>query len=587
MLDQPFGKDLQHSPSFLSEACLRHVLLPLHHSCFLTAADWTILEQATVYAALLSQLLREYGNVDFRPLQGFPVGWQDETEINRDRLRMTTAALLHWDGDLATVVRWIGGPHVGAHRDPHATLAFIRGIVDADICDELERIWFQGVPKVCNASASEANFQAFRQYGNHSSAAENPEIAHKVVVKESRRGYALTMDPRILFFILNAHLTPQGIVDLDKLFKNPRSIFDSSFRPFPWCFAINDWTHKTNEPIIVFPTAFMEFLIHLYNLRITHPHQELYLADDDGQGAFRHNKYHPNVVAMHCFLLLGVLFAMTGTTFGDNTSPGNWEPIARARKQLAQYFYSQPDTVARAAPYLPTIELAPPPTKAEIATFQRADRDSLNRGVIDANGQRRPPTFSHHVDDNLYADIDINMLPAVSSSALSLYTLLGFPTDRTPNALSLDKLNTYYTHQRKLVGLHVDSRTMTVGLLEYKRDETLTKLAEWLKRDKYSIREAAEIHGTLESVTRYTRWGRALFFTLQNVFRKALEQQYHRIKRFYNREHQSDKIARDLPEQLMDRLSHLVAQVHGQVTLEHSRRSPCVGSASVRTPGNL
>ena len=373
------------------------------------------------------------------------------------------------------------------------------------------------------------------------------------------------MDPRLVFFILNCHLTPQGIVDLYKRFKKPRPIFDSSFRPEPWCFAINDWTDKSNEPEIVFPDAFMELCVWIYNLRITYPTEEIYLADDDGCGAFRHNKYNPNMVPMHCFLLLGVLLAATGTTFGDTTSPGNWEPIARARKQLAQHLWEQPDTASRAAQYLPPIHLAAPPTQADVAGFCRADRDSINQGVLGYGGRRRPPTFSHHVDDNMYADIDANIRQAVSASALILYELLGYPSALAPNALSLDKLDTRYTHQRQMVGLLVDSRRMSVGLLDHKRDETLAKLTDWLQRDRYSIREASEIHGTLESVTRYTRWGRALFFTLQNTFRHALQTQYHRVKRYYERSRQSEKIARELPESLLDRLSHLVAKSMAQL----------------------
>ena len=126
----------------------------------------------------------------------------------------------------------------------------------------------------------------FRRYGSHSSVLQDPEVTRKVLVKETSQGYTLTMDPRLLFFILNCHLTPQGIVDLHKRFKKPRPIFDSSFCPEPWCFTINDWTDKSNEPEIVFPEAFIELCIWVYNLRITYPTEEIYLADDDCSGAF-------------------------------------------------------------------------------------------------------------------------------------------------------------------------------------------------------------------------------------------------------------------------------------------------------------
>ena len=72
------------------------------------------------------------------------------------------------------------------------------------------------------------------------------------------------------------------------------------------------------------------------NLRLSYPDEEIYLGDDDVSGAFRHVKYHPNVVGMHSCVIMNCLLLQTGQNFGDNTSPSNWEVIARTRQQLAQ-----------------------------------------------------------------------------------------------------------------------------------------------------------------------------------------------------------------------------------------------------------
>ena len=266
---------------------------------------------------------------------------------------MATAALLHFDGDLGAVVRFIGGPHVAEHRDLVALDRKLRGIIDAETLDDLLATWSQGVPHHCNATSSEQNFQAFVRYGNLPSVSSDPEKTYQALLKDNKRGYCLIFDPRAIHFILNCHVTPQGVIDLDKPFKNPRPIFDSTFRPKPWCFAINDWTTKDTEPPIIFMTAFKEFLVYLYNLRLTYPRREIFLGDDDVSGAFRQDKYHPDLVAMHCFFLSGHLAAATGTTFGDKTSPPNYEPMARARMQLAQHLWHSPDIVEGTIPYLP------------------------------------------------------------------------------------------------------------------------------------------------------------------------------------------------------------------------------------------
>ena len=74
-------------------------------------------------------------------------------------------------------------------------------------------------------------------------------------LKDNKKGYTVLFDWRLVLFILNCHLTPQGMIDLETLFKNPRPIFDSSFRPFFWCMAINDWTTKETEPRLTFSAA--------------------------------------------------------------------------------------------------------------------------------------------------------------------------------------------------------------------------------------------------------------------------------------------------------------------------------------------
>jgi hypothetical protein len=73
---------------------------------------------------------------------------------------------------------------------------------------------------------------------------------------------------------------------LNKPHKNPRPVFNSSFRPAPWAMAINDFTTKLLEPDIVFPLAWIKYLTWVWNLRITYPWTELYPGDDDVSGAF-------------------------------------------------------------------------------------------------------------------------------------------------------------------------------------------------------------------------------------------------------------------------------------------------------------
>ncbi|KAI2489263.1 hypothetical protein MHU86_25336 [Fragilaria crotonensis] len=208
---------------------------------------------------------------------------------------MTSACLLHFNGDVATMVRWIGGPHVNAHLDVPSILAKLKLIVDADIHADISRILLIGAPAECKASATEENFQAFLKYGNHESVTSNQDVHASTIVKQSKRGLTLIMDPKLIHFTLNAHLSPQGLVDVLHARRKPRPLSDSSFRPWPGAMAINDWTNKKNEPTLHFASSFMNFCKWHWNLAISYPHHDRHTGDDDVQCAFPPPEIQPTI----------------------------------------------------------------------------------------------------------------------------------------------------------------------------------------------------------------------------------------------------------------------------------------------------
>jgi hypothetical protein len=156
-------------------------------------------------------------------------------------------------------------------------------------------------------------------------------------MKQSKRGLTIIMDPDLVHFTLNTHLSPQGLVDVLHSRRKPRPLSDSSFRPLPGVHTIKNWTSKTNEPSLHFANSFHQFCIWHWNLAISYPSHDRHTGNDDVQYAFPLIKYNPNLVGMHSALSNNTLIMNTGlTAFGDNTSPSSLEPIASARQQLAQ-----------------------------------------------------------------------------------------------------------------------------------------------------------------------------------------------------------------------------------------------------------
>jgi hypothetical protein len=568
-LDQPFGKD-NLSQRFYSTPGLRHVLLPLWKSGFLYGdpVSWNAFCAAYFPASILRDLLREYGDVPFHGIRGYPEGWETETVVNQDRVAMATAGLLHFNGSVADLVRWIGGPHVGAHRDHQTTLKLLESSgVDTQVVADLRRIFLHGIPGVCQAVSDEDNFAAYYRYGNHSTVKDDPDKAYQAMVKDNRKGFTLLFDHRAVLLMLHCHLTPQGLVDLNTPYKNPRPIFDSSFRPYPWCFAINDWTHKDNEPPLTFAGAELGFMIWLYNLRITYPDVEIYIADDDVSGAFRLMRYHPNCMAMHTFIQGSYGVVNTGGTFGDNTSPSNFDPIGMARRQLAWYMWKHDPTVSdRVLPHLPPLHMAPEPTAAEVASFSPADKDATNPGVLDDLGSRLAPPYNMHVDDALYADVGTHLVHTICTSVGALFGVLGMPTNPlVPSPLSIDKFEGWYNHERKLVGRQFNSRRLTVGMLPYKRERLLELLTHWTSVSTYDLLEISHLLGTLENHTKYARWARCWYFALQNHVRRALFARYQIIRRSYKRQEQELRFTRQLPSTLLHRVDALVSRDQAQL----------------------
>jgi hypothetical protein len=104
----------------------------------MTEVEWKKFADLYDMAKTMLELLEEYASIDFRPLQGFPPDWKEATSIDDDRTSMDTAALLYYQGDLASVFRWIGGPHVAAQRDVSASLRFLKGKITQSCTTALE-----------------------------------------------------------------------------------------------------------------------------------------------------------------------------------------------------------------------------------------------------------------------------------------------------------------------------------------------------------------------------------------------------------------------------------------------------------------
>ncbi|CAJ1954270.1 unnamed protein product [Cylindrotheca closterium] len=562
-VDSPHGKD-SVDRWFSTEHKFEHTWIFLLKSRYLSQTDLATLFHVCPSIHLLSLLIQEHRFVDFRPLQQpIPPNLTPSVAMHRWS-RMFTACLLHYDLSIPTAVRFVGNIHTDAHRDWPTLEPILREAnVDPFLITQLKRIFLDGAPKYVNAESTDENLRTFIAYGNHKTVYDDVSKTQSAVEKDILRNYLLAANPALLPYIRDAHTTPLGLVDACHEYRKPRIIFDATHHPSLTAMAVNDFTSKETEPEICFPRSFPNFLIWIYNLRITYPQEEIYICDDDVSGAFRHVKWNPNVVGMHMFMLFGFLFFCTGLSFGDNTSPAQWEVVAMVRQQLAQsLWYAAVTTIPRVAKYLPKLSLAPLPTPSDIAAFTPAEPDSKNQGVLKADGSRKSPTFDHHVDNCLYADVALFLRQTISASILALYILLGFPnpSNGIRDCISWEKFANTFSHERKTVGWLINLRRMTVRLPSIKRDRLLKLLSETLATPSLSLRDIAILLGHVSTATTVCRWMRCSYFNLQRVLSQFLRSRHQSIKHYMKRNDKVQIISDQLPPSLRYRLASLIGK---------------------------
>ena len=89
----------KHNPRLLwsGEIVFRHCLPAVLLNCYLTQEELENLSATTSLVGTFFEILRKYGDVDTTKIQGYDMykNFRNETEFDEERIRLSTAALLH------------------------------------------------------------------------------------------------------------------------------------------------------------------------------------------------------------------------------------------------------------------------------------------------------------------------------------------------------------------------------------------------------------------------------------------------------------------------------------------------------------
>jgi hypothetical protein len=136
------------------------------------------------------------------------MNWQDQLEINPNQVDMRMSMLFHFNMDLATVHRAIGGNHVDTHRNADVIISHLEGLLDQKILDEIQRILVHGCPAKFSEEGTHQEFAEMLSYGNHPSLMKHVEKVMKTMNKEDRKDQVLSFPAWLAQFI--QHLMTVG-----------------------------------------------------------------------------------------------------------------------------------------------------------------------------------------------------------------------------------------------------------------------------------------------------------------------------------------------------------------------------------------
>lgn len=292
-------------------------------------------------------------------------------------------------------------------------------------------------------------------------------------------------------------------------------------------------TDPKTAPPIEYGSKFYMHLIRIWNLRISHPHEDIFLWDDDVAGAFRQGKYNPEIACAFSFIIFGTLWLPCGMVLGGNTSPQCYEPLANAREHLARHLSSAEfdSLIEKHWDILQHVKF----DAENVRKGSRSQAFSCKKykGVFNLKTYKRANTPHYtFVDDNHMAELRKFILQAMAASIESLYRIFSFPMETLRLVpLSMDK---YYhatcSTRKEQLGLIVDTHLMIVELPETKRAKILEKIAHWHSgRKSFTVLQAAQLLGILEHAATIAPWLKYMFDCLRHSLLQALRKKHKQI----------------------------------------------------------
>jgi hypothetical protein len=383
-----------------------------------------------------------------------------------------------------------------------------------------------GCPSKMNYETSRDNALLYLHKGNNPSIKNNLPSVMKTMNKEEKNNFVIPLPSWISKFVPHLFFTPQH--NLVKPGKKDRLIFNAAERPTMDAVPVNmmTTTKQGTELACLFGDVKTKILVRAWNLRITFPDKDIIIHANDVKSCFRQLKHHPNVMGAFSFIIGDILFLQCGLTFGSDFSPANWEVLRRIAEQLAEKLFSDSSLPIKHRKYLD--RLIWDVSLGNITPLTPASPDTLNTGVLDADGNPVNTPHDFFVDDGVYAEIfdKARIEQAIAASIEAIFILLGHSDlDCRQDPISFDKMeDMVISYANKVLGQIINTRAMEVETPKEFISDTIDFIQRtWhQKRKTFHLSEAEIIAGRLGYIAETSPWLKYLTSHLYSSIAHAL-----------------------------------------------------------------
>lgn len=521
-----FGQ-ISPTHTFCQEASFETILICLFKSKYLDTEAESQLRSTHPLIEHLAKMMVELRDWNFRELQKYNTAWQEQEAIPTMRAMNFLACLIHYDGRVSNVIRYVGNNYTGIYRNIDERVKLIRGLVDDDLLERYIKLMTTGAPMKFNAESTRANAELHRQHGNHPSITQKRAQVQKTMNKEERNCFVIPIPSWIARFLPNIFYTPQHI--LEKPGKKDRQVFDGSRRFTPTSIPVNMMT-STHEPGLelecLFGDTFTKILDRIWNLRGSQPGRHIGIHANDVKSCFRQIKHHPDVAGAFSYIIDEYLFVQCGLTFGSDFSPSAWEPLRRMAEQMAEKLFDDDTLVEKHRKYLDKLQwskrLSEPAT--ELVSAQLC---AIHKGVEDENGRLQNTPHFFFVDDGCVVEyFDIPRFErAAAASIETIFRLLG-ESDLLlrQDPVSWDKFEEMIVHYANvLLGHHINTAKMIVSVPHPYLADLNNQLKHWhAQRKSFTVPEIEPLIGKLGNAAITLPWLRHLMGQLYASLAAAL-----------------------------------------------------------------